>query len=221
MFYEKSVLHPQVHKVLDLSVTSFISTFRDHGWVPYCIPQVIFLSANMPVNQILVSLLWFCPFGRRHSSSLQSNFVVPKGMFSFLGLHGPPYAKVPIKWGPRSGTYHTNLEWYFLVNASCFTARWCLKSKNCTGWWLSSIAFQSYSVSHFTVADCALAFLPWKEKSPHFSQYWKAFLQHVNRPIHREVDPLDFGSTMLFSAIRCILKTAWNINFQIGETSNA
>lgn len=102
MSYEKSVLHPQVHKVLDVSVTSFISTFRDHGWVPYCIPQVIFLSANMPVNQILVSLLWFCPFGRRHSSSLQSNFVVPKGMFSFLGLHGPPYAKVPIKWGPRS-----------------------------------------------------------------------------------------------------------------------
>lgn len=113
-----------------------------------------------------------------------------------------------------SGTYHTNLEWYFL-GCICFTARWCLKSKNCTGWWLSSIAFQSYSVSHFTVSDCVLAFLPWKGKSPHFSQYWKAFLQCVNRPIHREVDPLGFGSTMLFSAIRCILRIVWNTHFQL------
>lgn len=113
-----------------------------------------------------------------------------------------------------SGTYHTNLERYFL-GGICFTARWCLKSKNCTGWWLSSIAFQSYSVSHFTVSDCVLAFLPWKGKSPHFSQYWKAFLQCVNRPIYREVDPLGFGSTMLFSAIRCILRIVWNTHFQL------
>lgn len=99
MSYEKSFLHPQVHKVLNVPVMFSLSTFRDHSWVPYSTAWVIFLSVNIPVNQILVSLLWFCPFGRRHSSSLQSNFVVPKVMFSFLGLHGPPYAKVPIKWG--------------------------------------------------------------------------------------------------------------------------
>lgn len=167
---------------MDLSVNFSLSTFRDHSWVPYSIAGVIFLSVNIPVNQILVSLLWFCPFGRRHSSSLQSNFVVPKVMFSFLGLHGPPYAKVPMKWGPWS-KWHISHK--LRMVRICFTAHWSLKSKNCTGWWLSSIAFQSYSVSHFTVADCALAFLPWKGKSPHFSQYWKAFLQRVNRAIHR------------------------------------
>lgn len=185
MSYGKSVLHPQVHKVLDLSVMFSLSTFRDHSWVPYSIAWVIFLSANIPVNQILVSLLWFCPFDRRHSSSLQSNFVVAKVMFSFLGLHGLLMQKsLSSEARGVSGTYHTNLEWDFLVRI-CFIAHRSLKSKNCTGWWLSSIAFQSYSVSHFTVADCALAFLPWNGKSPNFSQYWKAFLQRMNRPIHR------------------------------------
>lgn len=84
-----------------------LSTFRDHSWVPYSITWVIFLSVNIPVNQILVSLLWFCPFGRRHSSSLQSNFGVPKVMFPFLDLHGPLYANVPVKWGPWK-KWHTS-----------------------------------------------------------------------------------------------------------------
>lgn len=181
---------------------------------------VLFLSVNIPVNQILVSLLWFCPFGRRHSSSLQSNFVVPKVMFSFLGLHGPPYAKVPMAWGPWSKLHIPHKLRMVLLGTHLLHCSLMLKIKNCTGWWLSSIAFQSYSVSHFTVADCVLQIVSWKGKSPHFSQYWKAFLQCVNRPIHREVDPLDFGSTMLFSAIRCILRIVWNTHFQIAEASN-
>ena len=140
------------------------------------------LVSQHAVSQILVSLLWLCPFGRRHSSSLQSNFVVPKVMCSFFGLHGLPYAKVPLTWGPRSN-WHTSLKLRMVLFGKGkmnvlvrFTADWCLKWKNCIGWLLSSIAFRFYSVSHFTLADCVPTFLPWKGKSPHFSQYWKPFL---------------------------------------------
>lgn len=67
--YEKTVLHPQVDKLLDLSVMSLLPSLR---------PQLSTLLHDMgnilvsqhTVNQILVSLLWLCPFGRRHSSSL-------------------------------------------------------------------------------------------------------------------------------------------------------
>lgn len=115
-----------------------------------------------------------------------------------------------------NGTSLSHLEWYFLVNASWMfssasTAHWCLKWKNCIGWLLSSIAFQFYSVSHFTLRDCVLTFLPWKGKSPHFSQHLKPILQHLNGPVCNKVNPLVFRSTMLFSAISCILKMAWNI----------
>lgn len=140
-------------------------------------------------------------------------------MLSLFSLHGPPYAKAPLKWGPHSN-WHISVKLRMVLFGKrklnvliSVSAHWCLKWKNCIGWLLSSIAFQIYSVSNFTLADCVLTFLPWKGKSPHYSQYWKPFLQHLNRPIHREVDSLGLGSTMLVSATRCILKTVWNMLF--------
>lgn len=138
-------------------------------------------------------------------------------MLSYSSLHGPPYAKPPLKWSPRIN-WHIPLKLRMALFGKrklnvliSFTAHWCLKWKNCVGWLLSSIAFQFYSVSRFTLADCVLTFPPWKGKPPHFSQYWKPFLQHLTNPMHREVDSLGLGSTVLFSTIRCILNTVWNM----------
>lgn len=76
------------------------------------------LVSQRAVNQIHVSLVWLCPFDRRHSSSLQSNSVVPKAMLSFISLCGPPYAKAPLKWGPRS-KWHISLTLRMILFGKC------------------------------------------------------------------------------------------------------
>lgn len=56
----------------------------------------IFVSQHA-VNQIPASLLCLCPSVRRHSSPLQSNFVVQKVMLFFFSPRGPLAKKAPLK----------------------------------------------------------------------------------------------------------------------------
>lgn len=184
--YEKSVFHPRVHTLLDLPVMSLLPTLRHHIWVPCGMTWVIFLSFNMLSIKSLFH--YFCFILLAGDIHLPYNQILwcQRSCFLFLIFI------VLLMQKPLSSNWHISLKIRMVLFGKrklnvlvSFTAHWCLKWKNRIGWLLSSIAFQFYSVSHFTLADCVLTFLPWKGKSPNFSQYWKLFPQHLNRPIHR------------------------------------